>query len=72
MHIFGMEIQNARATRGKLNQLLDVMSYNRSLGISPLDQEIEGTKSKVIEFVVNASMNVPVNNFTTLKIQGTC
>ena len=59
-----MEIQNASTTPSKSNQLRNVNTVRwESRNITTQPGEIDDRKSKVIAFVVNAGMNITVNNF---------
>ena len=59
-----MEIQNARTTPSKSNQLRNVNTVRwESLNVPTQPWEISDRKFLVIAFVVNAGMNVTTNNF---------
>ena len=59
-----MEIQNASTTRSKSNQLRNKYTVRwESWNVTTQPWEINDMKSEVIEFVVNACMNVTTNNF---------
>ena len=57
-----MEIQNARTTSSKSNQLRIVNTVRWESGnVTTQPWEINNRKSEVIAFVVNAGMNVTAN-----------
>ena len=59
-----MEIQKARITPSKSNQLRNVYTVRLECGnITTQPWEINIRKSEAIAFVVNAGMNVTANNF---------
>ena len=61
---FRMEIKHVRATPGKSNQLRNVNTLRwESRNITTQPGKFEDGKSEVIAFVVNASMNITINNF---------
>ena len=64
LEIFKIEIQNASTTPSKSNQLRNINTLRwESLDVTTQPWEIYNRKSEVIVFVVNAGMNVTVNNF---------
>ena len=63
-----MEIQNASTTHSKSNQLKNVNTVRwESRDITAQAGEIDDRKSEVIALVVNASMNITVDNFLYLN-----
>ena len=62
-----MEIQNASTTPSKSNQLRNVNTVRWESGnVTTQIRDINKRKSEVSAFVVNAGMNVTVNNFYIL------
>ena len=62
--IFRIEIRNASATPSKSNLLKNVNTIRwESRNITTQPGKIDNMKSVVIAFVVNAGMNITVNNF---------
>ena len=60
-----MEIQNASTTSSKSNQLRNVNTVGwESWNVTTQPWEIKNRKSEVIAFVVNAGMNIHLNQIT--------
>ena len=59
-----MEIQNASTTPSKSNQLRNVNTVRwESRNVTTQPWEINNRQFEVLEFIVNASINVTANNF---------